>query len=246
MIQVADGRRLGAELVAAVEVAGSPEDAAGKAAFFRTGPGGYGEGDEFVGVRVPELRRMARAVRKQVQAGDAEELLAHRYNEVRLLGGLLLVELYRRGDQAIAVETMLKNVDRLNNWNLVDAVAPYVLGPWLLEHPEQRPLLDELVVSESVWCRRTAIVATFALIRAGEFEDVVRLAGKTLGDRHDLIHKATGWMLREVGRRDRAVLNAFLDAHAGEMPRTELRYALEKHSPDERRAYLRSPRVQAG
>ncbi len=229
---------LSVELVADVEAAGDPQDAAGKAVFFKTGPGEYGEGDEFVGVRVPDLRRMARQAWRSADLADVEALLAHRWNEVRLLGGFILVELYRRGDQEAAVRTQLAHLDRLNNWNLVDSVAPYVLGPWLLENPDQRTLLDELLESESVWERRTAVVATFALIRAGEFDDVLRLAEKSLGDRHDLMHKAVGWMLREVGQRDRAVLNAFLDQHAHQMPRTMLRYALEKHPQPERQAYL--------
>lgn len=230
--------QLSAALVAAVEAAGIPEDAAAKAGFFKTGPGGYGEGDEFVGVRVPQLRQMARQVRKTAEIEDVGALFAHRWNEVRLLGGLLLVEIYRRGRQDEAVEAMLANLDRLNNWNLVDSVAPYVLGPWLLTHPERRPLLDELVQSPTLWDRRTAVVATFALIRAGEFEDILRLAAVTITDPEDLMHKATGWMLREVGQRDRAALDGFLDLHAREMPRTMLRYALEKHSPEERRSYM--------
>nr|WP_269329389.1 DNA alkylation repair protein [Kineosporia babensis] len=226
------------ELVADVEAAGDPQEAVGKAAFFKTGPGEYGEGDEFVGVRVPALRKMARQAYKVADLADVEALLAHRWHEVRLLGGFILVELYQRGDRPAAVEVMLRNLDRLNNWDLVDSVAPYVLGHWLLENPEQRTLLGRLAGSESLWERRTAVVATFALIRAGQFDDLLRLAGRLLDDRQDLMHKATGWMLREVGQRDRAVLNRFLDAHAHEMPRTMLRYALEKHPQDERRAYL--------
>nr|WP_269810352.1 DNA alkylation repair protein [Kineosporia rhizophila] len=233
-------------MVAEVEALGDADDAVGKAVFFKTGPGEYGEGDEFVGVRVPELRRMARGAGKSATLADVEALLAHRWNEVRLLGGLILVELYRRAkeptQQEAAVQTMLDNLDRLSNWNLVDSVAPYVLGPWLLRNPERRPLLDELLTSPSVWWRRTAVVATFALIRAGEFDDLLRLAGRAIGDEHDLMHKATGWMLREVGQRDRAVLNRFLDAHAHEMPRTMLRYALEKHPQPERQAYLTAAR----
>ncbi len=236
---------LSVELVAEVEALGDADDAVGKAVFFKTGPGEYGEGDEFVGVRVPELRRMARGAGKSATLADVEALLAHRWNEVRLLGGLILVELYRRAkeptQQEAAVQTMLDNLDRLSNWNLVDSVAPTSSG-LAPTKPRTAALLDELLTSPSVWWRRTAVVATFALIRAGEFDDLLRLAGRAIGDEHDLMHKATGWMLREVGQRDRAVLNRFLDAHAHEMPRTMLRYALEKHPQPERQAYLTAAR----
>ena len=231
---------LSSALIEAVVRAGDPVEAVLKARFFGAVKDGYGAGDEFLGVRVPVLRRLARAARSRADLSDVETLLDSRWHEVRLLGGILLVELYRAGppDRPAAVDLLLKKSLRLNNWDLVDTVAPHTLGPWLLAHPEQRDVLDELIASDSVWERRLALVATFALIRVGEYPDLLRLAEIVVHDRHDLIHKAAGWMLREVGARDRSVLDAFLDTHAHEMPRTMLRYALEKHSPPRRAAYL--------
>lgn len=188
---------------------------------------------------MPRLRALARAHRRQVTLADVEELLASPWHEVRLLGAVLLVEHYRLADgvqRRAVVDLVLRSTGRLDNWDLVDTCAPYTLGPWLLEHPDERPVLDRLARSASVWDRRTSVVATFALIRAGQFADTLRLAALLLDDPHDLVHKATGWMLREVGVRDRSLLDAFLRRHVHAMPRTMLRYALEKHSPDERRA----------
>ncbi|WP_307250987.1 DNA alkylation repair protein [Kineosporia succinea] len=220
-------------MVAAVEAAGSPEDASVKARYFQAFPGGYGEGDEFAGVSVPAIRALVRRFRSAATVSDAVELLQHRYNEVRLLGGLLLVELYRTEPEA-AMRATLDNRHRLNNWNLVDAVVRDTIGAWLLAHPSRRTVLDELVVSENLWDRRIALISTFALLRAGEHDDTLRLCAAVLDDRHDLIHKAAGWMLREVGQRDRAVLDGFLERYAARMPRTMLSYAIEKHTPAER------------
>jgi 3-methyladenine DNA glycosylase AlkD len=221
------------ELISAVVAAGVPEDARSKTAYFASAR----TEDQFLGVRVPVLRQLARASKGKVTVTDAEILLASPWHELRLLGGILLVQLYKTGPDE-SVEVVLRNTHRLDNWDLVDAVAPYTVGPWLLAHPERRPLLDELVASPLIWERRIALVATFALIRAGEHDDLLRLARKVLDDPEDLVHKAAGWMLREVGSRDRAALNGFLDAHAAQMPRVMLRYALEKHSPPDRRHYL--------
>lgn len=233
--------RRNAELVEAVLRAGVPQDAVAKARFFGAVPGGYAEGDVVIGVRVPVLRALARDWRRRVGLIEVEELLEDDVHEVRLLGAILLVELYKLGDdsgRAAVVEVVLRRAERLDNWDLVDTVAPYTLGPYLRDRPEERPVLDRLAASESLWRRRLAIVGTFGLIRAGEFGDTLRLAAKLLDDPHHLIHKATGWMLREVGLRDLAVLNGFLDAHAPEMPRIMLRYALEKHTPEARSRYL--------
>lgn len=232
------GSDVAAELSEAVLAVGDPAEAAGKARFFQAGPGGYAEGDRFAGVRVPVLRKLARAARGRVEVDDARSLLRSPWHEVRLLGALLLVELYRGGQEPEVVDAVLADATRLDNWDLVDSVAPYTLGPWLACRPQSRGVLDELIVSECLWERRIALVATFALIRAGEFDDLLRLAAAVLDDPEDLIHKAAGWMLREVGLRDRAALDGFLDRHAAVMPRVMLRYAIEKHPPQERRAWL--------
>jgi 3-methyladenine DNA glycosylase AlkD len=230
------GKRTAEEVTELVLAAGSPQEAEGKARFFRAGPGGYAEGDRFAGVRVPALRRMARAARGRTEPADIRELLRSPWHEVRLLGALLLVELYREYPAEV-VGVVLADAGRFDNWDLVDSVAPYTLGPWLVEHRAERGVLDRLIASPSLWERRIALVATFALIRAGEFDDLLRLAERVLDDPEDLIHKAAGWMLREVGLRDRAALDGFLDRHAAVMPRVMLRYAIEKHTPEERRAY---------
>ena len=229
------------EMVEAVVRAGVPQDAVAKARFFGAVPGGYAEGDVVLGVRVPVLRALARDRRRQVGLVEVEELLEDDVHEVRLLGAILLVELYKLGDdtrRAEVVDVVLRRAERLDNWDLVDTVAPFTLGPFLRDRPRERSVLDRLAASESLWRRRLAIVGTFGLIRAGEFDDTLRLAAKLLDDPHHLIHKATGWMLREVGARDRPALDGFLDRHAAEMPLVMLRYALEKHTPDERRNYL--------
>jgi 3-methyladenine DNA glycosylase AlkD len=230
-------------MTAAVLAMGVPSEVPAKAAFFGAGKGGYGEGDQFLGVRVPELRQLARRYRACASLADVHTLLGSPWHEVRLLGAILLVELYKAGNANVrreSVELLLRSTDRLNNWDLVDSSAPYTLGHWLVGHPDQRHLLDGLAASTSLWERRISIVATLGLIREGEFDDTIRMAETLLGDPHDLIHKATGWMLREVGARNRQKLDSFLDRHGSRMPRTMLRYAIEKHSPEERRALLES------
>ncbi|WP_064442400.1 DNA alkylation repair protein [Hoyosella altamirensis] len=232
---------LAAELTDAVARLSDPETIPAKARFFQALPNGYAAGDKFLGVRVPQLRGLARRYRSQVTVDDADELLLSEWHEVRLLGAILLVEIFSRADeqtQRRIATLMLKRSERLNNWDLIDSSIPYTLGPWLYRNPAERHVLVELAEDDLLWRRRAAMMATFAFIRAGEFGETVDLALKLLGDPHDLIHKAVGWMLREVGARDRQVLDTFLDEHAPSMPRTMLRYAIEKHSPEERREIL--------
>ncbi|MDE9364242.1 DNA alkylation repair protein [Luteipulveratus sp. YIM 133132] len=227
------------ELTERVCSAGSTTDAEAKARFFGAVPGGYAEGDVLVGVRVPVLRRVAGSVKRKATLDDIDALLASDIHEVRLLGGLLLVEAYRAADgerRDDVVHRLLQRLDRLDNWDLVDTVAPYTLGPWLLTQPDDAVLrlLDRLADSPVLWERRFAVVSTFALIRAGRPEPTLHLAKRLLGDEADLVRKAVGWMLREVGARDRALLDSFLDEHAPAMPKVMLRYALEKHAPSDR------------
>lgn len=206
--------------------------------FFRTGPGEYGEGDRFLGLRVPELRKLCREFRG-TPVGAAVTLLRSPYHEVRLLALLLLVEAYRTGDarqKDLIFEQYLTNTARINSWDLVDASAPHIVGAHLVDR--DRSLLTRLAGSTLLWERRIAIIATFHFIRRGEFEDTLRIAEPLLADEHDLIHKAVGWMLREVGNRDRARAERFLARHYRRMPRTMLRYAIEKFEPERRRAYL--------
>jgi 3-methyladenine DNA glycosylase AlkD len=206
--------------------------------FFKTGPGGYGEGDVFLGIRVPELRRVARAHRTASTA-TLRRLLASAIHEHRFVALAILCLQFERAD-AIERERLagfyLDHRDRVNNWDLVDSSAPYLLADRVARAP--RKLLDPLVASPVVWDRRIAVLATFPLIRAGAFEQTLRVCEALLGDTHDLIHKATGWMLREVGKRDAAALHGFLGGHAATMPRTMLRYAIERLPEADRRRYM--------
>jgi 3-methyladenine DNA glycosylase AlkD len=193
-------------------------------------PGGYGEGDVCLGVRVPDARRVARNHR-DLPFEDVVELLHSEIHEERLVALVLLVRRYRKEPQRV-YDLYLASTAYVNNWDLVDGSAPQIVGAHLLERP--RDVLYRLVESDSVWERRIAVLATFAFIRAGEYDDTLALCEQLLGDRHDLIHKATGWMLREVGNRDRALMVAFVERHRLQMPRTMLRYAIEKLEPAER------------
>lgn len=214
----------------ALESQRDPEKAAFFQRFFKCGPGQYGAGDQFLGLSVPQVRSVL-AQYRTLPVPECMALLQSPYNEARLLALLILVAQYQRkraseAERQAVFDAYLASRSRVNNWNLVDASAPAIVGGQLLQR--DRALLYQLVQSASLWDRRMAVLATFAFIRAGDFADTLHLCEMLLGDREDLMHKACGWMLREVGKRDEAVLRAFLDAHAGQMPRTMLRYALEK------------------
>lgn len=215
--------------------------------FFKTGPGQYGEGDRFLGVTVPGVRAIVREYRREVTVDDVMALTASSWHEVRLAGFLSLIEIYERlcrqhsdsGARAV-VEMYLSLIDRGNNWDLVDLVAPKILGHRLVGHPAERHLLGRLAAMDGhLWHQRVAIVATWPLIRAGEYDDTLSLARALLRHPHDLIHKAVGWMLREVGKRGgHDELRLFLDDNAAEMPRTMLRYAIERLDESVRRHYM--------
>jgi 3-methyladenine DNA glycosylase AlkD len=207
--------------------------------FFKTGPGEYGEGDRFRGIRVPVLRKLCREFR---HAGIEviSELLDSPWHEDRMLALLLLIERYRASDEAareVLYDFYCASTARINNWDLVDLSAPYIVG----RHLETRPRspLYRFVQSPSLWERRIAIVSTFHFIRNNDFADTLALCERLLADPESLLHKATGWMLREVGKRDQHVLEAFLNQHATAMPRTALRYAIERFPEEQRLAYLR-------
>ena len=215
-----------------------PERAAHAQRFFRTEPGGYGEGDRFLGIPVPEQRRVARRHR-DASLADCERLLESPIHEHRFVALAILVERFKRADaaerEAIA-DLYLARRERVNNWDLVDASAEHLLPERAAQRPE---LLDELAASPSVWDRRIAVLTTFGYIKQGDARPTLRLAERLLHDEHDLIHKAVGWMLREVGKRvDAELLRGFLDRHAAEMPRTMLRYAIERLPAEERLYYM--------
>jgi 3-methyladenine DNA glycosylase AlkD len=207
--------------------------------FFKTGPGDYGHGDRFLGIRVPTLRRVAREFRA-APVSAALALLRSPWHEERLVALFMLVERYGRGSEAERqriYERYLAHVPRhVNNWDLVDSSAHYIVGAHLEQR--DRSVLYELARSPQLWSRRVAIIATFWFIKRGSFTDALRIAELLLEDEHDLIHKAAGWMLREVGKRDAAAAEQFLRRHYRSMPRTMLRYAIEKLPERTRRAYL--------
>ncbi|MEZ4256587.1 MAG: DNA alkylation repair protein [Polyangiales bacterium] len=212
--------------------------------FFRTGKGEYGEGDQFLGITVPDVRRVAK-VFGELDAKGVRSLLHSPWHEARLLALVIMVEAFRRGDEAERrrwAALYLKERAWVNNWDLVDVSAATLLGAWIVEHggARDRAVLEKLVRSKNLWDRRIAVVATFAMIRAGDVEPTMRLSRQVLGDKHDLMHKASGWMLREAGKRDLAALRTFLRAHAHEMPRTMLRYAIERMTPGERAKWMQS------
>lgn len=216
-----------------------PARAKVSAGFFKIGKGEYGEGDVFIGLTVPAMRVVAREHRG-LGITDIARLLRSRIHEERLIALLLLVERYARGDEAEkkrSFDFYLANADRADNWDLVDLSAPNIVGTHLLGR--QRSLLRTLARSKNLWRRRIAIVATFALIRAGEIDDTFAIAAMLTKDRHDLIHKAVGWMLREAGKRDKAALMRWLKPRYGVMPRTMLRYAIERFPESERKRYLK-------
>lgn len=226
------------QAVEALRQQGDAPTAAFLQGFFKTGPGEYGEGDRFLGVRVPAVRRLARDFRGMALE-ELDTLLQSEWHEARLMALVLLARTYDRGDEAVrqrVFDIYLARLAFVNNWDLVDASAPHIVGRHL--QGRQRGELTRLARSARVWDRRVAIVATFWFIRNGELAETLGLAEALLGDPHDLIHKAVGWMLREVGKRDEAVLEGFLARHYRRMPRTMLRYAIERLPPDRRRAYL--------
>jgi 3-methyladenine DNA glycosylase AlkD len=206
--------------------------------FFKTGPGEYAEGDRFLGIRVPNARRVAGEFRS-LPLEDLRELLRSKWHEERFLALVILTQRYPRasGPERDAIYRLyLESTARINNWDLVDVSAAQIVGAHLIDR--SRAPLHRLAKSRSVWERRIAIIATQQFIRRGEFEDTLAIVKSLLSDPHDLIHKAAGWMLREVGKRDRAVLERFLDRNAARMPRTMLRYAIERFPPALRKKYL--------
>ncbi|KAF0205048.1 MAG: DNA alkylation repair [Gallionellaceae bacterium] len=206
--------------------------------FFKTAPGQYGAGDVFLGIKVPTLRALVKIFR-DTPSKTIAALLKSQFHEERLFALLLLIDFYQRGntdDKKQAYDLYLAHTAYINNWDLVDVSAPNIVGDFLAD--KSRQVLYEFVASESLWERRIAIIATFHFIRRNEFADTLRLAEHLLDDPHDLIHKAVGWMLREVGKRDLAAEEGFLQRHYRIMPRTMLRYAIERLPETRRRQYL--------
>lgn len=216
--------------------------------FFKCAPGQYGYGDKFLGIKVPETRAIVKECRSLVTLTDARHLAKSEWHEVRLAGFLFMIELFKKAvkskDSAAAEGIYNAYIDLIpygNNWDLVDLVAPKILGEYLVIRPDKRHILYEMSNrADSLWHQRAAIVATWTLICNGIYDDALQLSRKYLTHTHDLIHKASGWMLRETGKRGGMErLKSFLDSHAPEMPRTMLRYAIERLPEDERQYYLK-------
>ncbi|MFN8610994.1 MAG: DNA alkylation repair protein [Vulcanimicrobiota bacterium] len=220
----------------AMRSAASPEKAEHSKRFFKTGPGQYGEGDRFLGLTVPQTRSFMAAC-SSLNLEEVTALLRSEWHEERLLALLLLCRRFKK-DRLRIYELYLGSVSScVNNWDLVDSSAPTIVGGYLL--PERdRSILDRLAGSTCLWERRVAVLATLAFIRADQFEEVLRLCQSLLNDRNDLMHKACGWMLREAGKRKPEVLLGFLERWAGRMPRTMLRYAIERLSPERRLDFM--------
>ena len=206
--------------------------------FFKTGKGEYGEGDVFLGIKVPIQRQVAKKY-SGLSLPKIQELLKSGVHEHRLTGLIILSNKYKQAgdeDKANIFNFYLKNTKNINNWDLVDVTAPNIVGHFLFD--KKKNILYDLARSNNLWERRIAIVSTFNFIRQQEFEDTLALSEILLDDKHDLIHKAVGWMLREVGKKDEAVLEEFLKQHHKVMPRTMLRYAIEKFEEEKRKMYL--------
>jgi len=216
----------------------SPEKAKIYARFFKTGKGEYGEGDVFLGLTVPEQRMLAQKY-ADLGLNGIKELLNSKYHEHRLTGLLILVYKYQKAkgaEKKNIIDFYLKHKHRGNNWDLIDCVADKLLGKWLID--KDKSILYELAKSDSLWDRRIAIITTFEFIKNNKFKDTKKIAEIFLNDKHDLIHKAVGWMLREIGKRDEKELIGFLDKHYKKMPRTMLRYAVERLDEKRRKEYV--------
>ena len=223
-----------------LQVVASKQKAEISLRFFKTGVGQYGEGDVFIGITVPDQRKVAKEYYKTLNLNDIQELLNSEIHEHRLTGLMVLEMQFKKADpqkQTEIVDFYLKNLSRINNWDLVDGSAPYILGNYLLI--KDRSIIYKLAASGILWQERIAILATFAFIKHGDFDDTLNLAEIFLSHKHDLMHKATGWMLREIGKKNRFILENFLKLHYKSMPRTMLRYAIERFEPEVRQNILK-------
>jgi 3-methyladenine DNA glycosylase AlkD len=219
--------------------AADPEKAEILQRFFKTGKGEYGEGDRFLGISVPRQRRIARQY-SEISMKDLQKLLASKIHEERLVALLILIIKYKKAPkdrQEMIFHFYLKNTIHINNWDLVDVSAEHIVGDYL--SGKDKSVLYRLAQSENLWERRIAIMSTFNFVKNHRFNDTLALAERLLSDRHDLIHKAAGWMLREIGKRDIRAEEQFLKKHYKYMPRTMLRYSIERFSERKRQFYLK-------
>lgn len=226
------------EAIKKLKAMGSPEKAKFAARFFKTGKGEYAEGDKFIGVTMPQVRGLAREY-KDLSLNELSTLLDSDLHEVRILALCILTGRFPKSsekEQEKIYQLYLKKRARINNWDLVDVSASHIIGRYLEKRP--RDILYELSQSKVLWDKRIAIISTHHFIRQNDFVDVLKLSKQYLVEEHDLMHKASGWMLREMGKRDEKSLTAFLDKYSHEMPRTMLRYAIEKLTPAQKQKYM--------
>lgn len=209
--------------------------------FFQAFPGGYGEGDTFIGVTVPHQRIVSRKYYQQIELTEIESLLCESIHEYRLTAIFMMVLRYQKTknvtEKKAIVDTYIKNIERVNNWDLVDSSAHLILGHYIEQ--SDRKILYDFAKSTNLWMQRVAVIATFHFIRKDQFDDNLKIAELLINHKHDLIHKAVGWMLREIGNRNYAVEYDFLTKHYRNMPRTMLRYAIEKFPEDVRQQFLK-------
>ena len=207
--------------------------------FFKTGKGEYSEFDQFIGVRVPDTRKIAKKHYKSLKLSDISKLINNKVHEVRHLGLIMLVNKYQQGEKEEVFNFYLANIQAANNWDLVDTTIPHTIGDYIFKHQEKLPIIYQFAESANLWERRIAIVSTFTFIKQGEFIPTLKISKQLLSDTHDLIHKAVGWMLREVYKKDSESCKAFLRENYAQLPRTTLRYAIERIPENERLHYLK-------
>lgn len=215
--------------------------------FFQAVPGGYGEGDRFLGCVVPDQRKIAKQF-CDLSRAELSKLFVSPWHECRLTGMLILVHQFQQANKPRnknresecreIVHFYLANLDAVNNWDIVDTTSPKILGAWLLDNPSHRDILKSLAKSDVLWRRRVAVLATHPIIKNDEFAEILWLADQLMNDPHDLMHKAIGWMLREMGKCDEHQLKGFLDVHARRMPRTMLRYAIERLPKSQKQRWM--------
>jgi len=207
--------------------------------FFKTGKGEYGYGDIFLGVTAPEIRRIAKKFSQEISLQELTELIRSPIHEVRLCALIILVNKYNKEEPDRIYHYYLKHLNSVNNWDLVDTSAPHIVGDYLYNNPEKSNILFKFARSDNLWIRRISIVSTFAFIKNNEFNKTLEIAKLLLNDEHDLIHKAVGWMLREIYKRDERLIKRFLRQNYALIPRTTLRYAIEQMDKEERFLYLK-------
>jgi len=207
--------------------------------FFKTGKGEYGYGDIFIGVTVPNIRKIAKKFSQEISLKELVELIRNPIHEVRLCALIILVNKYKKEDSEKIYQYYLKHLNSVNNWDLVDTSAPYIVGDYLYKNQKKSKILLEFSQSENLWIRRISIVSTLTFIKNNEFNQTLKIANLLIYDDHDLIHKAVGWMLREIYKRDESLIKQFLRQNYAQIPRTTLRYAIERMDKEGRLLYLK-------